>query len=89
MGDVTARRERQRSRLRINSTLQLLPGDLALAGQSLTGQAEPQECGTRVFAAVRPVGLRERLYGWRPEVWGLLIVDPFSMVETSSGVNSV
>ena len=37
VGDVTARRERQRSRLRISSTLQLLPGDLALAGQSLTG----------------------------------------------------
>ena len=37
VGDVTARRERQRSRLRISSTLQLLPGDLALAGQSLIG----------------------------------------------------
>ena len=40
-----------------------------------------------MFAAVRPVGLRERLYGWRPEVQGLLIVDPFLCGGDQSGVN--
>ena len=41
-----------------------------------------------MFGAVRPVGLRERLYGWRPEVQGLLVVDPLLCGGNQSGANS-